>query len=45
VLDAAGTISQALAAVGISSQLDRATALALGHEMRDAARAVTAELA
>jgi DNA-binding IclR family transcriptional regulator len=45
VLDSTGTISQALAAVGISSQLDRTTALALGHEMRDAARAVTAELA
>lgn len=44
VLDAAGTISRSLAAVGISSQLDRATALALAHEMRDAARAVASEL-
>lgn len=45
VLDSNGRISQALAAVGISSQLDRTTVLSLGHEMRDAARTVTAELA
>jgi DNA-binding IclR family transcriptional regulator len=44
VLDSVGAISQSLASVGISSQLDRTTALALAHEMRDAARAVAAEL-
>jgi len=44
VLNAAGIISQSLAAVGISSQLDRATSVALAHDMLDAARAVEAEL-
>jgi DNA-binding IclR family transcriptional regulator len=44
VLDAGGAIAQTIASVGISSQLDRTTALALAHEMRDAARAVAAEL-
>ncbi len=44
VLDAAGTIAQSIAAVGISSQLDRATSVALAHDMQDAARAVAAEL-
>lgn len=45
VLNASGTIAQSIASVGISSQLDRATALALAHDMRDAARALAAELA
>jgi DNA-binding IclR family transcriptional regulator len=42
VLDAAGAITHTLASVGISSQLDRATALALAHDMQEAARAVGA---
>jgi DNA-binding IclR family transcriptional regulator len=45
VLNASGTIAQSIASVGISSQLDRATSVALVHDMRDAARAVAAELA
>ena len=44
VLDATGAISQTIASVGISSQLDRATSVALAHDMLDAARAVAAEL-
>mgnify|MGYP003385773442 CR=1 FL=1 len=44
VLNAAGTISQTIASVGISSQLDRATSVALAHDMLDAARAVAAEV-
>ncbi len=44
VLNASGTITQSIAAVGISSQLDRATATALAHDMQDAARAVAAQL-
>ncbi len=44
VLNAAGTISQTIASVGISSQLDRATSVALAHDMMDAARAVAAEV-
>lgn len=42
VLDAAGTITRTIASVGISSQLDRATALALAHDMQAAARLVGA---
>lgn len=42
VLDAAGTITRTIASVGISSQLDRATALALAHDMQEAARLVGA---
>ena len=42
VLDAAGTIPRTIASVGISSQLDRATALALAHDMQEAARLVGA---
>jgi DNA-binding IclR family transcriptional regulator len=41
VLDAAGTITRTIASVGISSQLDRKTALALAHDMQDVARAVS----
>ena len=44
VLDAAGTISKTIASVGISSQLDRTTSVALAHDMQAAARAVAAEL-
>ena len=44
VLNAAGTISQTIVSVGISSQLDRATSVALAHDMLEAARAVAAEL-
>ena len=40
VLDASGTITRTIASVGISSQLDRPTALALAHDMQAAARAV-----
>ena len=40
VLDASGTITRTIASVGISSQLDRATALELAHDMLAAARAV-----
>ena len=45
VLNVSGTIAQTIASVGISSQLDRATSLALAHDMLDAARAVGAQLA
>jgi DNA-binding IclR family transcriptional regulator len=44
VLDAAGRISQTIVSVGISSQLDRATSVALAHDMLEAARAVAAEV-
>lgn len=44
VLNASGTIAQSIASVGISSQLDRATAVALAHDMQAAARAVAAGL-
>jgi DNA-binding IclR family transcriptional regulator len=40
VLDASGTITRTIASVGISSQLDRATALELAHDMQAAARVV-----
>ena len=35
---AQGTISHTLASVGLSGQLDRATPVALAHDMMDAAR-------
>ena len=38
VLNSRGTISHTLAAVGLGSQLDRTTALALARDMRDAAQ-------
>jgi len=44
VLNSAGTISHTLAAVGLGSQLDRASALALARDMRAAAQEVTAQL-
>ena len=40
VLDSAGQIEETIASVGISSQLDRATALALARDMQQAARLV-----
>jgi DNA-binding IclR family transcriptional regulator len=45
VLNAQGTISHTLAAVGLGSQLDRAKSLALARDMGDAARDITAQLA
>src|SRR4029078_10857650 len=42
VLDAAGTIAQTIASVGISSQLDPPTAFALAHDMLETARLVGA---
>jgi DNA-binding IclR family transcriptional regulator len=44
VLNSAGTISHTLAGVGLGSQLDRASALALAHDMRTAAQEVAAQL-
>lgn len=44
VLNGAGTISHTLAGVGLGSQLDRASALALAHDMRAAAQEVAAQL-
>ena len=44
VLNGAGTISHTLAAVGLGSQLDRASAVALARDMRAAAQEVTAQL-
>lgn len=44
VLNAAGTIAQSIASVCISSQLDRATSVALAHDMQGAARAVETQL-
>ena len=44
VLNSAGTISHTLAGVGLGSQLDRASALALARDMRAAAQEVTAQL-
>jgi DNA-binding IclR family transcriptional regulator len=40
VLNAQGTISHTLASVGLSGQLDRATAVALAHDMQAAAGAL-----
>ena len=45
VLNSRGTISHTLAAVGLGSQLDRASSLALAHDMRAAAQDVAAQLA
>ena len=45
VLNSRGTISHTLAAVGLGSQLDRASSLALAQDMRAAAREVAAQLA
>lgn len=39
VLDASGTLSQCIASVGISGQLDRARSVELAHDMQAAARA------
>jgi DNA-binding IclR family transcriptional regulator len=44
VLNRAGTISHTIAAVGLGSQLDRASALALARDMRAAAQEVAAQL-
>lgn len=44
VLNARGTISHTLAGVGLASQLDRKTSIALARDMRVAAEAVAAEL-
>jgi DNA-binding IclR family transcriptional regulator len=44
VLNGDGTIAQTLASVGISSQLDRTTSLALARDMQDAARIVATPL-
>ena len=44
VFDAHGKISQALAAVGLGDQLDRATALKLARDMKSAAQEVTAQM-
>jgi DNA-binding IclR family transcriptional regulator len=45
VLNSRGTISHALAAVGLGSQLDRAGSLALARDMRAAAQEVGSQLA
>ena len=45
VLDSRGTISHTIAAVGLGSQLDRASSLALARDMRAAAQEVAAQLA
>jgi DNA-binding IclR family transcriptional regulator len=45
VLDASGAITRTIVSVGISSQLDRPTALALAHDMQEAARTVGASRA
>jgi DNA-binding IclR family transcriptional regulator len=45
VLNSRGTISHTIAAVGLGSQLDRASALALARDMRTAAYEVAAQLA
>jgi DNA-binding IclR family transcriptional regulator len=45
VLNGKGTISHTLAAVGLGSQLDRTTALALAQDMRAAAQEVAGQLA
>jgi len=44
VLNSAGTISHTLAAVGLGSQLERASALALARDMRAAAQEIAATL-
>jgi DNA-binding IclR family transcriptional regulator len=45
VLNARRTITHTIAAVGLVSQLDRATSVALARDMRAAAEAVAAQLA
>jgi DNA-binding IclR family transcriptional regulator len=45
VLNAKGTISHTVAAVGLGSQLDRPTSLALARDMRAVAEAIAAQLA
>ncbi len=45
VLNRSGTISHTIAAVGLGSQLDRASSLALARDMGIAAREVAAQLA
>jgi DNA-binding IclR family transcriptional regulator len=45
VLNGAGTITHTIAAVGLGSQLDRTTTLALAHDMRAAAQEVAAQMA
>jgi DNA-binding IclR family transcriptional regulator len=45
VLNAKGTISHTIAAVGLGSQLDRATSLALARDMRTVAEAIAPQLA
>jgi DNA-binding IclR family transcriptional regulator len=45
VLNARGVATHVLACVGLTSQLNRETELSLAHEMRDAARALSAQLA
>jgi DNA-binding IclR family transcriptional regulator len=45
VLNARGAITHALASVGLTSQLNREAALALAHDMREAAQAVSAQVA
>jgi DNA-binding IclR family transcriptional regulator len=45
VLNGRGTISHTIAAVGLGSQLDRTSALALARDMRTAAQEVAAQLA
>ena len=44
VLNGRGTISHSIAAVGLGSQLDRASALALAQDMRTAAQEVASQL-
>jgi DNA-binding IclR family transcriptional regulator len=44
VLNIRGTISHTIAAVGLASQIDRASALALARDMGDAAREVATQL-
>ena len=43
VLNSQGTISHTIAAVGLGSQLDRASSLALAQDMRAAAQEVAAQ--
>ena len=44
VLNGRGTISHTLAAVGLGSQLDRATSLRLANDMKGVAEELTAQL-
>ena len=44
VLNARGTITHTIAAVGLVGQLDRATSVKLAHDMRVAAETVAAQL-